>query len=493
MEQKEHSFGTLCKIKRQHSTSRKSCANLSSNKELFISDSIGDIRSYYDLSETPLGEGAFGVVYLGTEKATGEKRAVKVIEKSKIKNFTRFHNEIYALKTLDHPHIIKLYEIFKDEDHVYLVQELCTGGELFDYIVEQEYLTEEISAKIFHQLMQSIMYCHKNRIAHRDLKPENFMLKSKDGELCVKLIDFGLSCSYMTFGDSGSQKLKKMTTKAGTLFFMAPEVLKHNYSNKCDIWSAGVILYIMLCGYPPFASEDDAETVELINEGEVEFDDEAWELISDEAKDLISKMLVTEKERLSSKKCLSHPWVKKYSYSRKKGKLLDSQLSRLKEFQHNTKFRKVILSYLSTRVSDDDIKQEKDLFNSIDKNKDGYITVKELQEVTKDTMTELDIKNILMSIDLDKNGAINYSEFIAASMNEIITKDASKMKTAFDFFDRDKNGFIERHELKEILSKNNDEMLDELLIDEVVNECDLDGDGKIDYLEFYRCMSMNTD
>ncbi|CAI2366746.1 unnamed protein product [Moneuplotes crassus] len=451
-------------------------------KELFISDTNGDIRSNYDLSDKPLG----------TDKTTGEKRAVKVIKKAKIKNFKRFHNEIYALKTLDHPHIIKLYEIYKDEENIYLVQELCTGGELFDYIVEQEFLTEEISAKIFQQIMQSIMYCHKNRIAHRDLKPENFMLKSKDGELCVKLIDFGLSCSFMSFGSTGSEKLKRMTTKAGTLFFMAPEVINHSYSSKCDVWSAGVILYIMLCGYPPFASEDDTETIDLIQQGEIEFDDDAWGEISDEAKDLLSQMLSSEKTRLSSKKCLSHPWIKKYANAKTKGKILDTQIARLREFQHNSKFKKVILSYLSTRVNDDDIKQEKELFASIDQNNDGYITVKELQEVTKDTLSEAEIKNILLSVDLDKNGAINYSEFIAATMNEMITKDASKMKSAFNFFDRDSNGTIDKHDLKEILKKNDGDEIDEQLInyiDEVVDECDLNGDGKIDYKEFYRCMS----
>lgn len=127
------------------------------------------------------------------------------------------------------------------------------------------------------------------------------MLKSKDGELWVKLIDFGLSWSFLSFGPSGKERLKRMTTKAGTLFFMAPEVLNLCYTNKWDIWSAGVILYIMLSGYPPFASEDDSETIELIHKGEIEFDDEAWGTISDEAKDLISQMLQPESDRLSAK------------------------------------------------------------------------------------------------------------------------------------------------------------------------------------------------
>ena len=187
--------GTSLKNKKDNFDLKKIMSEFVIRKEVFISHNQGNIHDQYDISDQPLGEGAFGVVFLGTEKETGLKRAIKAIERAKIKNFQRFYNEVNALKTLDHPHIIKLFEVYEDETNVYLVQELCEGGELFDFIVEQEFLTEDIAATVFHQIMQSIMYCHKNRIAHRDLKPENFMLKSKGGEICVKLIDFGLSFS----------------------------------------------------------------------------------------------------------------------------------------------------------------------------------------------------------------------------------------------------------------------------------------------------------
>mmetsp|Transcript_14510 Transcript_14510/g.12772 ORF Transcript_14510/g.12772 Transcript_14510/m.12772 type:complete len:227 (+) Transcript_14510:775-1455(+) len=226
----------------------------------------------------------------------------------------------------------------------------------------------------------------------------------------------------------------------------------------------------MLCGYPPFASEDDNETIDLIKSGVVEFDDEAWSDISVEAKDLLLGTFLPENERLSAKKAMAHPWIKKYSNSDDKGPILEAQINRLKEFQKNSKFKKAILSYLSTRVTDDDIKKEKELFETIDKNKDGYITVKELQEVTKDTLKEIDIKNILMSVDLDKNGAINYSEFIAATMNDIITKDAKKVESAFKFFDKDNNGVIDKDDLKQILKTNEDVSIDDQVIDDVVRE-----------------------
>jgi calcium-dependent protein kinase len=193
-----------------------------------------------------LGEGTYGVVFKAKDKTTKEEVAIKRIAREKIRNYQRFLNEITALKTLDHPNVIKLFEIFEDEDDVYLVQELCTGGELFDYIVNQEFLSEFQAATIFKQIMHAVMYCHKNAICHRDLKPENFMFKSPGEGANLKLIDFGLSTSYFKVSNIGEAKYTRMTTRAGTAFFMAPEVLESSYSSACDLWSCGVILYVML-------------------------------------------------------------------------------------------------------------------------------------------------------------------------------------------------------------------------------------------------------
>ena len=178
-----------------------------------------------------MGKGTYGIVYKGIHINTGEVRAIKQISRSKITKIERFLNEVHALKTLDHPNIIKLFEIYEDKDNVYLVQELCTGGELFDRIVENQYLNEKQAAVLFQQIIQSILYCNKNRISHRDLKPENFMFKSKDEDSNLKLIDFGLSMSYYKL-DKESQKssMVRMKTRAGTAFFMAPEVISHDYT-----------------------------------------------------------------------------------------------------------------------------------------------------------------------------------------------------------------------------------------------------------------------
>lgn len=162
--------------------------------------------------------------------------------------------EIQILQTLDHPHILKLYEYFEDEKNVYLITEICKGGELFDKIVAQDYFKEDYAKKVFQQILKAINYCHAQNVAHRDLKPENFLFDGDGEDAGIKVIDFGLSkiCYNKNIG-----KIEKMKTRAGTPYYISPEVLAGNYDRSCDLWSAGCILYILLCGYPPFYGEDD--------------------------------------------------------------------------------------------------------------------------------------------------------------------------------------------------------------------------------------------
>ena len=347
-------------------------------KELFIIKKDGDIFNEYDVDDKVLGEGTYGVVFKAKDKTTGEEVAIKRIPREKIRNYARFLNEINALKTLDHPNIIKLFEIFEDEDDVYLVQELCTGGELFDYIVNQEFLSESKAAGIFKEILHSITYCHKNAICHRDLKPENFIFKSSTEGSNLKLIDFGLATSYFRHISNGQGVYTRMTTRAGTAFFMAPEVLESNYSNACDMWSCGVILYVMLCGYPPFDGDTEEEILLNVQSGEFDFDDEVWDKVSKDAKDLICKLLVPEDERLSPKEALNHQWIKNMECTEKSVHLGSNHIKRLKKFQKATNFKKAVLTFIASRVADSEIEKEIEIFRDLDKNKDGYITLSEL-------------------------------------------------------------------------------------------------------------------
>jgi len=419
-------------------------------KDSFVLDKKTKFWDDYTI-EHELGKGSYGDVFKCIHNASGDIRAVKQIKRSKIVNHTRFINEVTALKMMDHPNIIKMFEVYEEEEAVYLVQELCTGGELYDRIIKDEYLTEKTTARIFQQILHSIVYSHKNKISHRDLKPENFMFESEKEDSNIKLIDFGLSKSFFKIDEtSGDVGLVRMKTKAGTSLFMAPEVFSSDYSQACDMWSAGIILFIMLWGYPPFYGETNEEIQKEILEGELEFDDEVWDEISANAKDLIMKLLSSEDKRISAKEALLHPWIKE----KESNILIPSiHLNRLKEFQKSKKLKKAALTYLATRTSDSDVNEEMKLFVKLDKNKDGYLTLKELREGMKDIENADEVAEILQGVDIDNNGAINYTEFIAATLDQkSYFSQTKKMDDVFKVFDRDGDGVIDEDEIRQLLS-----------------------------------------
>lgn len=458
-------------------------------KDYFISHKTTDIFLDYDIDDKPIGEGSFGVVYKGVEKNTNIVRAIKQIFNENITNYDGFMTEVSALKTLDHPNVVKLFEVYQDKTCVFLVLEYLDGGELFDYIADRDHLTEADSARFFKQMMSAIIYCHKNRICHRDLKPDNFMLASKDQDAYIKLIDFGLSRSFYKFHGEGKGEIIRMETKVGTSLYMAPEVLSKNYSNACDTWSLGVILYIMLCGCPPFDGEDDQEIYAAIKNLAYDFSDEAWQSVSEDAKDLVNKILVEEKNRITPKEALNHPWVKRFN-SNDKNEISKEYLEKLENFKNSTNLKKAILSFLATKSSDKDIQEEIALFNTFDKNKDGYITVNELKKGIKsmNNRSDEEIEAIMNSIDTDKNGAINYNEFIAATLNAKIASDFERIEKAFEFFDLDNDGFIDEVELKDALAGKEFEKIDISIFQEALQECDMNGDGKVDFSEFTQAM-----
>lgn len=205
------------------------------------------------------------------------------------------------------------------------------------------------------------------------------MMASKSPESPVKLIDFGLSRSFFKYHDQGRGEMLRMETRAGTALYMAPEVLKKDYSNACDTWSLGVILYIMLSGLLPFEGTTDAEIEESIMNLNYNYEDEVWEDISDEVKDLISKMLVYEKDRITPKEALGHPWVKKVLAKSGTSQNRSAYMEKFDDFKDSNHLKKAILSFLATKVNDEEIKDEIELFNSFDTNNDGYITKKELK------------------------------------------------------------------------------------------------------------------
>ena len=243
--------------------------NIKISKESFVTIIKGDITQFYEVIKK-IGEGSFGKIYKVKNKQSGDIRALKQITKSKIPNIEQFQNEIKILAMVDHPNIVRLFEVIEDDKYFNLLQELCTGGELSQRAMTSQLKEKEI-AKIFNQIMSAVAYCHEKGIVHRDLKLENILFSSESPDSPIKIIDFGLSVllgKHDMNKENDSNDLKKygykrMKSKVGTLFYISPEIIKGSYDEKCDIWACGVILYILLSGYPPFngSSDKDVYTV----------------------------------------------------------------------------------------------------------------------------------------------------------------------------------------------------------------------------------------
>mmetsp|Transcript_17753 Transcript_17753/g.28739 ORF Transcript_17753/g.28739 Transcript_17753/m.28739 type:complete len:457 (+) Transcript_17753:309-1679(+) len=275
-------------------------------KDLVEPDSF---HSLYTLQEV-LGRGNYSVVRKGLHKETGDIVAVKCIKESSLTHEDReaLKVETAILKDMDCPHIIKLIGFYeeKSEKMYYIVTEFVGGGELFDRIISKEYYSEEDAQKLVRTVASAIKYCHERGIVHRDLKPENILLTSKDDDDSIKIADFGFAKQYDTSNDDA------LSTSCGTPGYVAPEILNgKKYGKEVDMWSFGVIIYILLCGYPPFHDDNQKKLFKQIRAANYQFDEEYWSQVSAEGKDLISKLLVVDgKARLTVDELLEHPWLK---------------------------------------------------------------------------------------------------------------------------------------------------------------------------------------
>jgi serine/threonine protein kinase len=251
--------------------------------------------------------GAFSTVRLGINKKTKKKYAIKIINKPEldVDQQKNIQVEIDILKKVKHPHVISLEDIFETPSVLYVVMELVTGGELFDMIVDQGHYEEKDAAEMVRRIVSAVEYLHSENIVHRDLKPENLLLKTSDDKLSVKIADFGLSKIV------GAEVIMK--TACGTPSYVAPEVLEARptgYGPAVDMWSIGVITYILLCGFPPFYGDTLPIIFEKILAAQYDFPAEYWDEVSPEAKAFIKNLLAKEPEhRLTAKQALAHPWL----------------------------------------------------------------------------------------------------------------------------------------------------------------------------------------
>ncbi|XP_052174782.1 calcium-dependent protein kinase 30-like isoform X2 [Diospyros lotus] len=438
-----------------------------------------------------LGRGEFGVTHLCTDRETREALACKSISKNKLRTAVdvedvRREVEIMS-KMPEHPNVVRFRASYEDDEAVHLVMELCEGGELFDRIVARGHYSERAAAGVARTVAEVVRMCHENGVMHRDLKPENFLFASKKENSPLKAIDFGLSVFF--------QPGERFSEIVGSPYYMAPEVLKRNYGPEVDIWSAGVILYILLCGVPPFWAETEQGVALAILRGVIDFKREPWPQVSDNAKSLVRQMLEPDpRKRLTAQQVLEHPWIR----NAKKAPnvpLGDIVRARLKQFSVMNRFKKKALRVIAEHLSVQEVEVIRDMFMLMDTDNNGKVTYEELRAGLRKVGSQLaepEMKLLMDAADVDGNGVLDYGEFVAVTIHLQKMENDAHFRQAFIFFDKDGSGFIELHELQEALTDESGE-IDADVLNEIMREVDTNKDGKISYDEFVAMMKAGTD
>lgn len=282
-----------------------------------ITGKFSNIHQKYQIDSAIIGTGYHAyAVRECTDRATRQRHAVKSILKScPTVELTDLHREVQLLKEMNHDNIVHFVDAYEDAEYLHIVTDLFSGGELFHRVVEKREspsagcFAEEAAARVLHQILTGVTYLHSHGIVHRDLKPENIMFHTREEDSTIKIIDFGSSRKH--YQDSFEPY---MSTIVGTSYFLAPEVLRKKYDKSCDLWSIGVIAFIMLCGYPPFNGENNKEVCDAIRRGKLNFQPKHWKGISKEAKDFIRRLLrANPRKRLTVDTAMSHPWIMRHN------------------------------------------------------------------------------------------------------------------------------------------------------------------------------------
>lgn len=454
-----------------------------------IRERAGDVFSAYDVDQkSKLGRGSFGTVSRAKDRATGRVCAVKTMARPEKGDVDRTRVEVALTKEVDHPNIVKLYETFEDHRNLYLVLEICEGGELFDKIVETGHLTECDAARSLQQLFCAVHYLHRSGICHRDLKPQNLLLKARDAELAsatLKVIDFGMACRIA----EGSL----MSSRVGTPYYLAPEVLAGRYDERCDQWSCGVLMFFLLCGHRPFVGKTKEELFGKIQKAEVSLAAPEWCCVSSDAKELVLALLRRDpRERLTAEGSLSHVWVKSLAPGAQKAPLQKSIVENLCSFQAMNKLKKSVMHVIAGDMDDHQISDLRATFSALDTNQDGILTLAELREGFARAEMPLrapDLQRLMEAIDANHNDVIDYGEFLASALDAKKYLQEDICWSAFRVFDRDGNGRISASELAAVLqSKDVEAAVGKSAVEDVMSQVDLDGDGQIDFKEFMAMM-----
>lgn len=394
-----------------------------------------------------------------------------------------FLQEVQLLREADHPNIIKVIDIFHDHTNAVVITEQYKGGELLERVQKEDSLNENLIAGYLKQMTSAVSYLHSQGVVHRDLRPESFMFLDNDKASCLKLINFG-TCKFF-------EKDEVLLERIGSPMYMAPEVVFESYNEKCDIWSLGVILYLLLTGKAPFEGDSEEELMQNVMTKELKFKGRTWKKISAEAKDLLQHMLdKSVSHRYSAKDVMQHTFiVAKAGVSPKDFENLASTLRKLNKFETDSKLHRATLAFIVNQVmSADELGSLKNDFRLLDKDGDGILSKSEVEEamVKHSGMSKNDFDELIGKVDMNGDGQINYSEFLTATINWENEMSRERLEHAFKMFDTDNSGTVSLEELQVAFggSKNSKEVFMDM-----IKEADTNGDGVLDLEEF--CNYMN--
>lgn len=439
-------------------------------------------RDEYEVTKT-LGVGASCQVLAVQKKGTQQKYAMKTIQKrgtpEAAENESLFRNEVKILQNLKHPNIIEYVESFEDANACYLITVFCSGGELFDKVSEGVF-SERVASRLTRQMLLALQHCHERNISHRDLKPENFVFSDRSDDSPMKLIDFG--CAIQV----GDEDI--VHDVAGSPYYVAPEVLQHNFKRTgrvwkaADMWSIGVIVFLLVHGYPPFNGEKQEQIFQKIKIGKYKFSKDIP--LSDSVKDLINKLLVMKPEkRISASEALAHPWIAQAAQVAPDVPISAAVVQSLNQFRAQCRLKKAVARVLANRMTDEDKKQLELAFKKYDLNGDGRLGPDEIAAMMKSIgRNEADAKEFMQNVDENNDGVISRDEF-AASIAMGKLSNQSDIEQTFKIFDKDGDGFVSAGEIEKVCN-----FLSPEAVKQLISDVDQNGDGKISFKEWVQAM-----
>lgn len=439
-------------VKTKRTSSMPSMEQGSSVPINFVKAQHRDFFKDYEVEKEIIGTGLYGIIKKCRHKRSGLQYAVKEVSKSGLTpamiKSKAMHHQIQILKEIDHPCVLRIHDFYEDKYTCYIVMDCYSGGDLIERVLNLGKLPENECAAIAWQVLSALGYLHNKSIVHRDIKPENIVLEDKESEIFVKIIDFDNAIHYNA----------PLQDIIGTLEYMAPEIFDGNYNEKVDIWSLGVLLYVLLSGNSPFGS-DSEEAIKLnIKKGIYHLDGQDWQEVSPEAKDLIRKLLVVNpNERFSAQEALNHCWVQGGCIHNEESL---QTLMRVKEFSKHNRATEVLYTYiLSHIIPYTSLKSLRLAFQALDYNADGKLSKNEILYALNSSMDVITAsataEAIFLNGDSDRNGFLEYSEFLRAAI-----------------------------EHKQLLSDEN--------IDNAFKTIDIKGKGRVSYNDFRSALGMDV-